>query len=188
MADVLPSNIRKNSGLSVGWQHEGLKTSPPYIADITEECSKGLARTVRALRFEKQFFDIRVLTMNLRAPDALLKKQFETLLKEQRKRSRLPAKRRGRPSTNFEVTNDHLRSWRQYNVLAVFDLDFCAQVFGIDPLTHGQLGNLLECDRDIDPKEWGRAARDKAAEAMQCLDVLAAQIQAKTSVGEGGPK
>jgi hypothetical protein len=190
LGDVLPSNIHVNRGYRWlrGWDHEGLKTPPPYIADITEECSKGLARVVRGLRYEKQFFDIRVLTINPRAPDTVLKKDFQNWLKEQRKRSPLPTKRRGRPSVNVEITSDHTRSWAEYNILAVLDLDFYADVFGIEDLTDEQLGDLLERSLKVDPKAWGSNARAKAAEAMECVDMLTAQIKAKTSAREGGPK
>src|SRR5262245_15844685 len=101
--DVLPSNIRVNREVPLrpGWDHEGLVTLPRYISDITEECSKGLARTARALKLEREFFDIRVLTVNVGATDTVLKKDFENWLKEQRKRSPLPAKRRGKRSVNF---------------------------------------------------------------------------------------
>jgi hypothetical protein len=92
----------------------------------------------------------------------------------------LPARRRGKPSLNFEITADHIKSWTYYNVLAVLDLDFYAKVFGIEPLTHQQLGELLERTFQFEAKDWGRNARAKAAEAMRCLDVLQAQIQAKT--------
>jgi hypothetical protein len=46
LADVLPSNIRENRKLPLGWDDEGLLTQPPCIADITEELFKGPARTV----------------------------------------------------------------------------------------------------------------------------------------------
>jgi len=179
LGDVLPSKIDVNRGFRWlrGWDNEGLKTPPPYIADITEECSKGLARVVRGLRYEKQFFDARVLTVNINAPDTILVQHFHDWLKEGRKRSRVPVRRRGKPSANFEITGDHTRSWTRYKVLAVLDLDFYAQVFGIKPLMHEQLGNVLECNHDYDAKDWGRNARAKAIEAMQCLDVLAAQVQ-----------
>src|SRR4051794_13695429 len=87
-----------------------------------------------------------------------------------RKRSGLPLKRPGRSSTNVEVTIKHLSNWRQYNVLAALDLDFCADVFGVARLTNEVLGrDSLECGRDVDPKEWGRVARAKAEEFTNCL-------------------
>jgi hypothetical protein len=70
-----------------------------------------------------------------------------------------------------------LRSWAHYNVLAVFDLDFHAQVFEIDHLTHEALGDLLETSSNFDAKAWGRAAREKAAEAITCVGTL--HIQTK---------
>jgi hypothetical protein len=127
--------------------------------------------------------------INTRASDADLKKHFAAWLAEQRAtRSPLSARRPGRPATNVAITPNHFKSWTEYNVLAVLDLDFCAQVFGISPLTHEKLADLfLECDSDIFAKEWGRAARAKAKEARGCLDVLAAQFHAEASTGEGGP-
>jgi hypothetical protein len=180
-------SLRNVSNLAVhpsGSDHEST-TPPPLIEDLTVKCSKG-RRPIS--KFEMHIFGTRVLAVNPNAPDPVLKTHFENWLKEQRKRSPVPARRRGKPSANFEIRGDHIKSWTHYNVLAVFDLDFYAKVFGIKRLTHEQLGNLLECSDDYDPKEWGRNARAKAAEAMRCLDVLAAQIQAKTSVREGGPK
>lgn len=181
LADVLPSNIGENRKLPIGWDHEGLLTQPPCIADITVESSKGLVGLVQALRYERQFSNIRILTVNMTAPDKGIKQAFADWLREQRRQSPMPARRRGKPSANFEITDDHLKSWARYKVPAVLDLDFYAQVFGIKPLSHEQLAKLLECDDDYDPKEWGRNARAKAAEAMGCVGVLAAQIQAKTN-------
>jgi hypothetical protein len=190
LGDVLPSNIRANRGFSLlrGWDHEGLTTPPPCIADITEECSKGLARVVRGLTYEKQFFGTRILTVNMTAPDTVIKQGVADWLREKRERSPFPARRRGKPSANFEITGDHIRSWVEHKILAVLDLDFYAQIFGIRRLIHQALGDLLQCPFGIDAKDWGRAARAKAAEAMRCLDVLAAQIAAKTGARENGPK
>src|SRR5262245_330749 len=50
----LPSNIRVNRAGLVGWDQEGLITTPRF-ADITEECSKSLTRAARALRFQLNF-------------------------------------------------------------------------------------------------------------------------------------
>jgi hypothetical protein len=46
-----------------------------------------------------------------------------------------------------EVTGDHLESWRRYKVLAVLDLDFCAEmIFEISPLSDEVLArDFLQC-------------------------------------------
>ncbi len=196
LKDVLPCNIHANRSaptlLGPGWDREAVLASSRIIHDITDECSKGLDKilqgpqfemeVLRGLKFEMEI-GTRVLAVNTSAPDTVLKKRFHDWLKKRRKQSPLPAKRRGRPAPNVEITSDHLRGWVQYNVLAVFDLDFYAQVFGIKPISHEQLGKLLECHRDVNAKNWGRDARNKGKEAMQCLNVLVAQTQ-----GEGEPK
>jgi hypothetical protein len=182
LAEVLPCNF------GVGLELKGGITLPPPIVDITEKCSRG--RTPIS-KFEMQIFGTRVLAVNPNAPDPVLKNHFENWLKEQRKRSPLPAKRAGTPTTNLKITNKHLSSWRKYNVLAVLDLDFCAEVFVTNNkrLTHEMLaGDFLKCRSKVDSKEWGRNARAKAKEAMQCRGLLEAQIQAETTPHEGGPK
>jgi hypothetical protein len=100
----------------------------------------------------------------------------------------VPGKAARKAFRKFEITGDHIRSWVEHKILAVLDLDFYAQIFGIRRLIHQALGDLLQCPFGIDAKDWGRAARAKAAEAMRCLDVLAAQIAAKTGARESGPK
>jgi hypothetical protein len=183
---VLPCNIILHPSLPCnfvlhpsGSDHETWVTPPPPIVDITDKCAGGSTQIVSP--FEMQIFGTRVLIINTCAPDTVLIKQFNDWVREQRKRSPLPATRRGKPSANVEITDDHIGSWSRYNVLAVLDLDLYAQVFGIKPLSSESLGKFLECNRDSNAKNWGRAARAKAAEAVRYLDVLTAQIQAKKS-------
>jgi hypothetical protein len=180
LKDVLPSNIGENRKLP-RWDHEGLLTQPPCIADITDESSKGLVALVQNLRYEKLFFGTRILTVNMTCPDTVILQGLADWLRERREQSPLPVKRRGPRALNVKITSDHPRSWVDYNVLSVFDLDFYAQVFGIEPLTHQQLAELLEPGGEVDAIDWGRNARDKAAEALRCVDVLEAQVEAKTS-------
>ena len=156
---------------------------PDGLLDTTENCCSG---QVPISEFEMQNLGTRILAVNLSASDTVLIKQFIDWLKHERKRSGLPLKRPGRPSTNVEVTIKHLSNWRRYKVLAVLDLDLCAQVFGVPPLTHEVLGgNFLGCSSKVDPKEWGRAARDKAEEFTNCLSLLEAQIQWERQVDAG---
>jgi hypothetical protein len=181
LEDILPCHLPVIRG-SPGWDRDLLFQLPP-IADITEDCYKGLAETKLE---EMKVHGPRILAVNTNSPDTVLKKHFEDWLKEQRKRSPLPAKRRGRKSANFQITKDMLRSWTRHKVLAVLDLDFHAQVFEIYRLTHQQLGDLLKArGKFVDPNEWGRAARKKAEEAIDC--VYALHIQTKQAPS-GGPK
>jgi hypothetical protein len=158
-------------------------TTPPPLLDITENCCSG---QVPISEFEMQNLGTRILAANLSAADTVLRKDFDVWLEHQRKSSPLPLKRRGRSSANVEVTINHLSNWRQYNVLAVLDLDFCADVFGVARLTHEVLGrDFLECGRNVDSKEWGRVARAKAEEFTKCRSLLEAQIQWERQVDAG---
>ena len=175
LADVLPCNL----GVRRPEWYPATPTALRPITDITESFGD-FDKAGRPADFEVSFLGARVLIVNAGAPDTDLKNHFDAWLAEQRTQSPLPARRRGRPATNFAITPDHFRSWARYHVLAVLDLDFYAQVFGIKPLSHEQLGHLLERRFKFEAKDWGRNARAKAAEAMRCLDVLQAQIEAKT--------
>jgi hypothetical protein len=168
LAAVLPCNL--------GVYPAGPKsTTPPPLLDITENCCSG---QFPISEFEIQNLGTRILAVNLSAADTALIKKFFDWLEHERKRSPLPLKRRGRSSANVEVTINHLSNWRQYNVLAVLDLDFCADVFGVARLTHEVLArDFLECGPKVDPKEWGRVARAKAEEFTKCLSLLEARIQ-----------
>jgi hypothetical protein len=177
LEDVLPCRLRVNRS-SPGWDRDVLFQSPS-IEDMTEDY-KGLAEM---LPEEVEAFGLRILAVNTSSPDTVLKKHFEEWLKEQRRRSPLPAKRRGRQSANFQITKDILRSWTRHKVLAILDLDFHAQVFEINRLTHEEVGGLLETSGNFDPKEWGRAAREKADEAIAC--VYALHIQTKQAPARG---
>lgn len=179
--DVLPCNIHENRSVPKAlepWDREVMIWSTRIVDDITAEFSKDPDNTLRRLKFEVDVHGTRLLAVNPWTPDNLLGERFQHWWRKQRKESPLPAKRRGRPSSNVEITADHLRSWLDYNVLAVFDLDFYAQVFGIKPLSDEQLVELLECHLNVKAKNWGRRARAKTKKAMQCLDVLVAQAQA----------
>jgi hypothetical protein len=177
VTDVLPCNL----GASRPKWYLSASTRLKAITDITHSFKE-------AGDFEIEAAGAHVLIVDIRAPDTVLQRCFKNWLMEQRKRSSLPTKRRGKPSVNVEITSDHTRSWAEYNILAVLDLDFYAEVFGIKSLTDEQLGNLLERSLKVDPKAWGRNARAKATEAMQCLDVIMAQNQARTGARESAPK
>jgi predicted DNA-binding transcriptional regulator AlpA len=181
LAAVLPSNLGAHPSAS---DHKS-PTPPPLIVDITEDCSGG---QLPISDFEMQGFGTRILAVNPNASDRDLTVAFENWRKERRKRASLPIKRPGRPSANFEVTARHLISWREHNVLGALDLDFCAKIFGIDPLKYETLGIFLGCKPDDDPKEHGRVARATAKEAMKCISLLQAQIQARNSVRKRGKK
>lgn len=178
LAAVLPCNF----GIYPAGSDPKSTTPPPFL-DLTENCCSG---QVPISEFEMRNLGTRILAVNLSAADTVLIKQFIDWLEHERKRSGLPLKRPGKPSTNVEVTIKHLSNWRQYNVLAALDLDFCADVFGVARLTNEVLGrDFLECGRDVDSKEWGRVARAKAEEFTNCLSLLEAQIQWERQVDAG---
>ena len=104
LADVLPCNFRASRPK---W-YPTASMRLPAIGDITH-CFQEVSD------FEIEATSARVLMVDRRAPDTVLKQKFDKWLVEERKRSPLPAKRRGKPSTNLKVTNDHLKSWRRYN-------------------------------------------------------------------------
>jgi hypothetical protein len=172
--DYLAAVLPRNLGLYPAGS-DPKSTTPSPLLDITENCCSG---QVPISEFEIQNLGTRILAVNLSASDTVLIKQFIDWLKHERERSGLPLKRRGRSSANVEVTISHLSNWRQYNVLAVLDLDLCAHVFGVAPLTYEVLGrDFLGCSSKVDPKEWGRAARAKAKEFTKCLGLLESQIE-----------
>jgi hypothetical protein len=123
--------------------------------------------------WSSNFLGARYLEINLRSSDTQINKAFADWLVEQRTKSPLPLKKPGRKYTNIEVTHDHLESWTRYYVLAVLDLDFYAKI-GEIKLSHERLYELLVSPDEEAKimKDWGRAARKKAKEAMQCVDLL----------------
>jgi hypothetical protein len=156
-----------------------LKRSAP-IEELSAESLAG--RRGRALAYWNLVIPARGVTaIDLQADDNVLREAFESWLAAERQRTPLPIERRGRPAQNVEVTEHHLARWRQYQVLAVFDLDFWSEVFGKTEVTHAELAGLLEPDLLADPKEWGREARKALNEALACVDMLAYQAR------KGGP-
>ncbi len=123
----------------------------------------------------------RLLLIDPRAPDTLLLKEFQAWLQHIRKTNPLPIKRRGRGQANVEITEEHLDRWRRYVVPACLDLDFYAEVFETDHLTHEALCDLLAPAHQGDPKQWGRDARKAAKEALECVDLLSLQISGGTN-------
>ena len=97
-----------------------------------------------------------LLAVDLDAPDEVLMVAFKKWLFAARKKHPLPAKRRGRPTTapNVTITPQHLDKWVRYSILAVFDLDIWAQMFGEPRLSHSQLSEALKPDLATGPKDW----------------------------------
>jgi hypothetical protein len=120
---------------------------------------------------------IRLLSVDPRVPEEVLCEAFEKWLRGVREIMPRPVTRRGRPTLNIRIDQNHLRSWSQYNILAVFDLDLYDKAKGLRLLTNEALGKLLGSSAYGNPEEWGREARAKTTEAFECLELLTAQIE-----------
>ena len=119
----------------------------------------------------------RLLSVDPQVPEEALRKAFDEWLRNVRKIMPRPVTRRGRPAPNIRVDKSHLRSWAQYNVPAIFDLDLYDKTKGRKLLTNEALGKLLGSSAYGNPEEWGREARAKTTEAFECLELLTAQIE-----------
>ena len=115
-----------------------------------------------------------LLLIDLDCSDIQIRKFFESWLIEKRKHHSLPIARRGKPTTNVELTKDHIGSWQSHRILQVYDLDFWCEVMEKDKFTHTDLTHLAAPDLKYDDaKEWGIEARKKLREALKSLELLA---------------
>ena len=120
----------------------------------------------------------KVLLIDPEAPDTEIHREFEAWLAQLRNERPLPIKRRGPKATSVEVTEAHLKSWSDYRVLACFDLDFWAELFGKPRISHEKL-----CEMFMGPhfagnaKEWGRSARRQVDVALDSFVVLGFQAR-----------
>jgi hypothetical protein len=177
--DALPRNY--SSGVPRG-------TMPPPLQDITALLMKQDNDIYSGLKSVTNFFHDRILRVSPSAPDNALTQAFAEWLQELRKFDPLPVSRRGPHATNVSITDQHLKSWTEYKVLAVIDLDFCATVFGVSKLSHEALCDLLlPPEKEVGPKDWGREARRKAEEAKESLDLLTAQARFEQSPPDKQP-
>jgi hypothetical protein len=140
------------------------------------------------------FFGTRILRVNPNTPDEALIQAFKEWLQQQRKFDPLPVVMPGHKGLNVRITDKHLKSWTEYKVLAVIDLDFCAKVFGVSNLSHEALCDLLlppDCPlaKEDSPelRDWGREARRKAEEAKESIDLLIAQACSEHSPSDKQP-
>lgn len=155
---------------------------PEHLAAIEEIPAAVVASPARARAFAIWELDLdrkKLLCVDLDAPDTTLRAAFKRWLVEARKERPLPAKRRGARgrTPNIEITEDHFRKWRDYKVLACFDLNFWSRVSRGRKLSHTEACNWLKPDHspDADPKDWGREAHKALKEALSCIDMLAHQ-------------
>lgn len=115
-----------------------------------------------------------LLLIDLDCSDIQIRKHFESWLIEKRKHHPLPIARRGKPTTNVELTKDHIGSWQSHRILQVYDLDFWCEVMEKDKITHTDLAHLVAPDLKYEnAKEWGIEARKKLREALSSLELLA---------------
>ena len=119
------------------------RTLPP-LEDITSLIKKNARSTLNI----DAIFPARILRVNPNTPDEALIGAFKEWLQELRKFDPLPVVRPGHKGLNVRITDEHLKSWTEYKVLAVIDLDFCAKVFGV---SHEALCGLL-LPQDCEPK------------------------------------
>lgn len=132
-----------------------------------------------------------LLVVDRETPDPALIEAFKAWLISDRVQHPLPVSRRGRKALNVQITNEHLSRWRKYQVLAVFDLDFWTQIFGLPRISHSNLCGFVAPKREdlqnkkedpqskkdmTDPKEWGREASKALREALSSIDMLAHQV------------
>jgi hypothetical protein len=153
----------------------GVPRAPNPIEDVTEAAVVAAGNPLVPFEWDVGFIGQRVILVDLAAADKKLKEEFAAWLARERKWRPSSFKRRGRPSTNSSVTDAHLKSWRDYRVLAVFDLDFYAAVFEEPPLSHEDLCKELNPGFRGNPKEWGISAREKVKEAFASINDLIAQ-------------
>ncbi len=121
--------------------------------------------------------------MDLGAADKALTEGFSTWLKQERDFRPAAFKKRSRKALNRGVGDEHIKSWSNYHVLAVFDLDFYAEVFEIDRLSHEALCETVHPGYGGmgggNYKEWGRSARKMAKAAFDSVSDLFAQTAGK---------
>jgi hypothetical protein len=118
----------------------------------------------------------RVLLVNPWASDDFLKEQFEKWLRQFRAEFHVPFKRRGRRGTNLGVTKLHFDTWANHSILAVFDLDFYAEVVRKRPLSMVDLYSLIG-PTSKDAEEWAKEARKYLHAAVGGLEFLVVQAQ-----------
>ena len=120
---------------------------------------------------------LKLLVVNPYAPDESLKRDFALWLEEIRPMYPIPVQKRGPKPTNIastEITPVIIESWKNYNVLAVIDLDIYAVLFGEEQLSYKAVSDIVA---EFSDKDWGRRARDKAKEALGCAYALMAQAK-----------
>jgi hypothetical protein len=127
---------------------------------------------------EVDLFGARVLLLDASAPDEILKRSFSDALKTIRATRRPATRPRGKPTDNFQITEDQLASWAHYSVLAVLDLDlYCCKAICRDRLPHERLCEVVAfAHPGVDAKDWGRRARKKAQEAIKAIPFLLSQL------------
>ena len=145
------------------------------LVDVTSAVSRSRSAARAIIEYEVGAFGRRLLLVDPEAADTALKAAFKSWIADIRRRRPLPIGRRGPRQANVEITESLIMTWQAYEVLAVLDLDFYADLFGEPKLTHLALRGLLELSGDT--IDAGRYARTKAGEALACADILLSQVQ-----------
>lgn len=172
-ATITPAELWQSYVLAI----RAADTEAPPLKPI-EEISVSVLRTnaEAVATWDMEVLGKRCFLLDPGSGDKELLDAFKGWLAEVRKTDSLPLKRRGRPSTNVTVTEDHLDTWGQNHVLAVLALDYWAMVNGREKYSYPDLAALIFTDKSqahADPKERGRAARMAAKEALDSLEMLA---------------
>jgi hypothetical protein len=179
----------KNAELEIGLEFpSGIATPRSIILnDITNTlASLGVDQNqFKLFHYVKGLIDLdiqlmgyRVLLVNPQASDEVLLTSFPSWIQKIREQRPLGIRRRGRKTINKAISVSDFESWSRYQILAVLDLDFHAELFGEPKLSYAALADVLRASSEVDATEWGRAARKKAKYALGCAEVLLSQAQA----------
>lgn len=150
----------------------------PALEEVTQTAIRGGAELRAMISYDVGLSGKRLLLIDPSTPDDTLTGEFATWLASVRKTRPRSFKQRGPASSaKGRISESILRTWSAHQVLAVLDLDAYASLFE-GKLTHAELCDVVNPKFPGDPHEWGKAAREKAREALAAVDALVAQVQA----------
>jgi Family of unknown function (DUF6387) len=147
------------------------------VREVTQDLLLGSdAEMLSLITWQVVFPGMRVLLINPWAGDSALQTNFKLWLEQMRKHHTTPIKRRGRKGANIELTEQHFDSWANYNILAVFDIDFWCEVFEEKRASAEELHALINPEHR-DYKDWSKKARAKVKDAIAMREYLLTQAQ-----------
>jgi hypothetical protein len=176
--EALPSKYWNNKPDE---RYEGLLPSDVVFQDVTHLAPSNDLGNRLISTFAIENSSARLLQVDVLAPDAILIRAFESWLRNFRKKNPLPIRRRGKRALNLKITPEHLKSWTNYNILAVLDLDLYAGAKKWRKLSYSRLfeklSPVVHRSGSPNPEGWGVEARNKAREGLGCLYSLIAQAK-----------